>query len=212
MNAEMLLLAVLAAMTMVALMIAINSRGRWRATLSSLMAVCMLGGTVWVFTLHISMMEDSGREGGGFELLERLQGREQARDKKERAATTATMLALITDASEFAGSLTRQRMHDPQYSHEQLVARANGAQTRFDTINGEIGESRHLFEHFPAAAKLLHEAMDELKAASHFFRAYYFAENSEAEVSTERLMKQRARNAQETLARAKRAVDGEGRH
>jgi hypothetical protein len=207
MSAELLLLAVLAAMTCVALMIAINSRGRWRATLSSLMAVCMLGGTIWVFTLQYNLMDAFEAPGDRAERRRADAAAEEHTSLRyEHANHTAMIRSLIAEATQFADALTKERMHDPLLSHNQLVARADAVEQRYETLRRDIDRSAQILERFPEAAKLLGEAMTDLKAASHFFRAYYYAENSEAEMSTERLMRQRARNAHDTLARAARAA------
>jgi len=214
MSIELLLLAVLAAMSCVALMIAINSRGRWRATLSSLMAVCMLGGTIWVFTLQYNLADAFEAPGDRADRRRTTEPHavsqphiaEPPRSRHEQAGQIATLRSLITDASQFADALAKERMHDPLLSHAQLVARAEAAEQRYEAIKREVDQSVALLEPYPEAAKLVDGAMADLRAACHFYRAYYFTENTEAELSTERLLKQRAKNAHDTLLKAARAV------
>ncbi|MCL2220396.1 MAG: hypothetical protein FWC23_09740 [Chitinispirillia bacterium] len=210
MSSELLLMAVLAAMTCVAMMIAINSRGRWRATLSSLMAVCMLGGTIWVFTLQYNLsnaFEAPGEaQGERRRVAPEPDVREQPSSKHERAGQAATMNSMISEAARFAEALTKERMHDPLLSHAQLVARADATERRYENLKREVDGSGYLFERYPSASKLLSDAMGDLRAACHFYRAYYYAENTDAEISTERLLKQRAKNALDTLNKAAKAV------
>jgi len=225
MSIELLLLAVLASMSCVALMIAINSRGRWRATLSSLMAVCMLGGTIWVFTLQYNLADAfevpadraerprSERARAAEQHQEQQAGelaKELARLRQEKAGNAAMMNSLIAEATEFSAALMRERLHDPLFSHGQLVARATAAEQRFEALQREINGSTLILENYPAAAKLLGEAMGDLRAACHFYRAYYFAENTDGEIRTERLLRERAKSAHETLLKAKRAVADNG--
>lgn len=214
MSTELLLLAVLAAMTGVALMIAINSRGRWRATLSSLMAVCMLGGTIWIFTLQYNMMDAFDAPG---DRAERRRGADTQLDtappeitrpspRQEQPNYAAAIRAIIADASQFADALTKERMLDPLMSHPQLVARADAVEQRFESLRRDFDREPQFTERFPETAKLVSAAMTDLKAATHFYRAFYYAENTDAEISTERLLKQRAKNALDSLNRAAKAV------
>ena len=95
MSIEILLMAVLAALTVMAYMIAINSRGLWRLVLSFLFATCMLGGTVWVIVEHYSLasrsaMQNERRKFENERLAaeEFLQSKEQALDKKDSNIAT----------------------------------------------------------------------------------------------------------------------------
>jgi asparagine synthetase B (glutamine-hydrolysing) len=210
MSTEMLLLAVLASMAVVAMMIAINSRGRWRATISSLLTICLLGATAWVFILHYSIV--SGRGGdGGRPVVDRMLNRDRRADSEPAAgSSTAIVGSLIKQADDFAGELLNERLHNPSASHDQLVARASGAELRFEALQSEMRSLASALENFPDAEKLVRSAMDDLKAACHFYRQYYFAENTDAERSTERLLKQKAQSARDTLAKAERAVNNKG--
>lgn len=200
MTTEMLHLAVLASMTVVAIMVAINSRGRWRATFSSLLAICLLGGTAWVFILQYSIkIVPVGRETPHIEPV-------IAAAEETFADCEVAIEAIIAQAGELAGELLRERLHHPSFSHAQLVARANDAGRRFEALRDELGARQESLANFPETAKLLEYAMTELSAANHFFHSYYFAENTAAEQSTERLLRQRARNAQDSLMRAARTL------
>jgi hypothetical protein len=194
------------------MMIAINSRGRWRATISSLLAICLLGATAWVFILHYSIVSnrDARDDGPSFSFMDRIQGR----DRQDRPArgdpadnSTAMVGSLIKQANDFAGELLNERLHNPTVSHDQLVARASGAELRFEALQSEMRSLAYALDNFPYAATLVRSAMDDLKAACHFYRQYYFAENTDAERSTERLLKQKAQSARDTLVKAERAVN-----
>jgi uncharacterized protein YoxC len=212
MTTEMLLLAVLAAMTIVALMILINSRGRWRATISSLLAICLLGGTAWVFILQYSVAAGSDSHfftvfKGLLQNKDKTQEQEQAKEQvKEQTDQVASVSSLITQVNGFAGTLLNERMQIPGYTHDQLVARAADRKQRLDVLQNEINSKRQLLNRFPEAAERLEQAMTELNAACHFFRAYYFSENTEAEKSIERMLRQKAQNAIDTLRKAEGTV------
>jgi hypothetical protein len=186
-------------MTMVALMITINTRGRWRATISAMLSACLLGGTVWLFTIQYSAIDKDDATGENRRL--NLKDLFPPRHGKARQLS-----ALLEEAVDFAAELERVQFYIPSYTHEQLVARAGAVETGLETLLTEINESKPLLDKYPDAAKLVDDAITDLKSACHLLKAYYYAENTAGEVSTERLMKQKARNADEALARAVKMV------
>jgi len=209
MSVEVLLMAVLVALTVIAYMIAINARGLWRLTLSFLFATCMLGGSVWVIVQHYSTtsriaMEKQRRtfEKERMAAKERLQSKEQVLEKMERAGSVSRMETLIAQANSFASLLIREKLHDQNLSHGQLVERAAEVEQSVMRLQNEIRASKQILDQFPESAKLLAEAMTHLAEAGRLYRQYYFSENSAAERSTERLLRQNARNAQDALQRA----------
>ena len=204
MSTEILLLAVLAALTVVALMIAINSRGKWRATLSSLLAVCMVGGTTWVFTLHYSRTAGADAQGERhtLELEELLRGKPAGAKVSQSAAVSS----LVTEANGLADALLTCRMYEPNSSRDQLLARASDAEQRLETLMQDCRGSKQALDRYPTAAKHLESALAELKAACHVYRNYYFAENTDEEITTEKLLRMKAKAAKDTLAKAERVM------
>jgi hypothetical protein len=201
MSTDVLLLALLASMTLVALMVTINTRGRWRATISSMLSACLLGGTVWLFTIQYSAID---RDEAKSE-QRRMNLRDLFTPKQGKARRLS---ALLEETGDFAAELERAQLYIPSYTHEQLVARAGAVEAGLETLQNDISDSKPLLEKYPDAAKLTDEAMAELKNACHLMKAYYYAENAAGEAATERLMKQKARSAGELLLKAVRAVKG----
>jgi len=206
MSVEVLLMAVLIALTVVAYMIAINARGLWRLMLSFLFASCMLGGTVWVIVEHYNAESRTAmqKERRKFEserqaAEERLQSKEQA---LERTGSASAVLTLISQANSYASLLTRERLHDPDLSHSQLISRAAQTQQQVESLQNQIKGSAQAINQFPEAAKLIESAMVHLLEACRLYRQYYFSENSAAERTAERLLRQNARNAQDALTKA----------
>ncbi|MDR2592216.1 MAG: hypothetical protein LBC59_05350 [Chitinispirillales bacterium] len=199
MSTEVLLLALLVSMAVVALMITLNTRGKWRATISTMLSACLLGWTVWLFTIQLSAVDkdDAPNE------RKRLSLKDIMPSKKSKAQQLS---ALLEEVSDFAVELENAKLYNPSYTHEQLVARAGSVEAGFEELLGEINESKPLLEKSPEAAKMVDEAMGELKGACHLLKAYYYAENTAGEVTTERLMKQKAHDANGTLAKAIKIV------
>jgi hypothetical protein len=204
MSTELLLLAVLAALTVVALMIAINSRGKWRATLSSLLAVCMFGGTTWVFALHYSKTANADAQGERHSLeLEKLRGESSPPGAN---AGEAAVSSLVAEASGLANLLLTDKMYEPGYTREQLMARAGGAEQRLEALQQEVRNSKLALDRYPTVTMHLESALAELKAACHVYRNYYYAENTDEEVSTERLLRLKAKTAKDSLAKAEKLI------
>jgi len=210
MSVEVLLMAVLIALTIVAYMIAINARGLWRLTSSFLFATCMLGGTVWVIVEHYNLESRAAmqKERLKFEneiraAEERLQSKEHA---LERTGGASTVLTIISQANSYASLLIVKKLHDSNLSHSQLIARAAQTQQQIERLQSEISESIQIINQFPEAARLIESAMTHLSEATRLYRQYYFSENSAAERTAERLLRQNARSAQDALVRAASSV------
>jgi hypothetical protein len=195
MSTEVLMLALLASITAVAMMITLNTRGKWRATISAMMSACLFGGTVWLFTLQYSAIVKDDAQGE----RRRLSLRDLIPPGQNK---TQHLSALLEEANNFATELENAQLRLPSYTREQLAARAGAAESGFEALLGEVSESKPVLENSPEAAKLVDEAMGELKGACHLFKAYYYAENTDGEITTERLMKQKAHSACSTLVKA----------
>jgi DNA repair ATPase RecN len=210
MSIETLILLLFAFLTVIAYMIAMNARGIWRLTLSFLLATCMLGGTVWVIILQYSTIakvtEQADRSRREAENEERLQNREQELLQKEQLMTNAARAQhLIAQAKVFADMLQRERLQETdEQSHGQLVSRATNTGEQVNALQNEINSYRQVLTKFPDAAKLLEDAMNELKEACRLYRAYYFAVSAENEQASERQMRQKAKSAQEMLEKAQK--------
>jgi hypothetical protein len=206
MSVEMLLMAVLIALTVIAYMVAINARGLWRLTLSFLFATCMLGGTVWVIVEHYSTVSRSAMQKERRKFENERRATEERFQSKERTNSASTVLALISQANSYASFLIREKLHDPDLSHGQLIARAVQTQRQVERLQNEIKGSAHVIDQFPEAAKLIESAMTHLSEACRLYRQYYYSENSASERTAERLLRQNARNAQDALARAASSI------
>jgi hypothetical protein len=215
MGTETLLLALLVFLTVIAYMIAINAHGVWRLTLSFLLATCMLGGTVWVIILQYSTTAKASvqieRRRLEAERLELMQDREQTLAEKEQMSNSARVSHLITLAGNFAASLQNERLQDPAYEHGQLVERAVNAKTRLTALQNEINSYKYTLGQYPEAAKLLENAMTDLAEACRLYHKYYFSENSAAEQSAERQMRQKVKNAQAALADAVNVLENKNK-
>jgi hypothetical protein len=196
-------------------MITLNTRGKWRAMLSAMLSACLMAGTVWVFTLQCSAIakDESTGERKRVELRELVRGEGQATlgpAPAERQINAQLVSAVAAEASSLASELARAKLYDPSVSREQQLSRANSAEARFEALQDKVNGLSQILDQLPEAARLLNSALDDLKGACHFYKSYYYAENSDGEASTERLMKQKTRSAGESLAKAEKNIKENG--
>ena len=201
MSTDSLMLAVIAATTVLALMTTLNTRGKWRFTISAMLSACLLGGTVWLFTLQYSAVDKDDARGEN----RRLNLKDMLPSKQDKARQLS---ALLEGADNFASELERTQLYNPSYTREQLVARADAVEEKFETLLNEINDSKPIIEKYPGAPKLVNDAMEDLKGTCHLFKAYYYAENTDGELATARLMRQKAHSSREMFLKAIKKVNG----
>jgi len=200
MSTEFLLLAVMASITVSAMITTLNTRGKWRFTISAMLSACLFCGTMWLFMLQYSSVDKDDAPGEN----RRLNLKDMLPSKQDKARQLS---ALLEEADDFASELERAQLYNPSYTREQLVARANAVEEKFETLLNEVNDFKPLIEKHPGAAKLVDDATEELKGTCHLFKAYYYAENTDGELATARLMRQKAHNAREMFLKAIKTVN-----
>ncbi|MDR3012094.1 MAG: hypothetical protein LBU70_02650 [Chitinispirillales bacterium] len=195
MGTQTLQTAMLASMAVVAVMIAINARGRWRSAFSSLLAVCLLGMTAWIIILQFSIGSDA--QGAHYQ---------PAHTSEETGYPDPMLPVLITQAIDFSSTLIRKNIRDSAYDRDQLIERARSTEQQFETLQNEINNHRRSLDSASEPAKHLEHALAELRAACHLYNTFYFTESAEAETSIERLFRQKTQNARESFQKAESAL------
>jgi len=182
------------------MMITLNTRGKWRFTISAMLSACLLCGTAWLFMLQYSSVDKDDAQSDG----RRLNLKNMLPSKQDKARQLS---ALLEEADDFASELERAQLYIPSYTHEQLVARAGAIEEKFETLQNEMNDSKPLLEKYPEAANIVNDAMKDLKGACHLFKAYYYAENTDGELAAARLMRQKAHSAREMFLKAIKIVN-----
>jgi hypothetical protein len=173
-----------------------------------MLSACLLGGTVWLFTIQYSAVarDEAHSDRRRVELRDLLADKRQAAADMLKQRDAQALAGIVETADGFADELSHAQLYNPAYSHAQSVAAANNAEARFEELLSEIDGSRQLLDKYPETMRLLSSAMVNLRAACHFYKAYYYAENADGEAAAARLMKQRAKSAKDTLGRVAQAV------
>ncbi len=210
MSVEILLLAVLVGMTILAYMIAINAHGAVRLIFSFLFATIMLAGSVWAIVQHYNARVESMNveQLRKLELekrlvQEQLQTREQVlQESKDLINSASRMTALIAMGSGYASTLISTNLQDPNSDLDGLMARAADLKRKVDNLRSEINKEKEVADNFPEATALVKEAAQFLAESCYYHRIYYYSEDTAEEQSREQALRQRARIAQDKFQKA----------
>jgi hypothetical protein len=210
MSVEVLLLVVIAGLTLLAYMIAINAHGPTRLGISYLLATLMLAGTVWVVVQHVNAGLDIKRrqelEALGQKnqvLSEQLadQEREGAVEQRRRAVA-AKLSGVVSEGKTLSSRMVRVDMQDRSVDFDGLVGRAVVAIKSADELKDEYEKIKSPDRLFPDAAASIEEALKLLKDAAHYYRSFYSSEDADQEELRARIMRQKARSASDLFEKA----------
>jgi hypothetical protein len=214
MSVEILLLAVLTGITLLGYMVAINSHGPTRLSISYLIATMILAGTVWTTVQYVNNGQNiKNRE--EFKRLEmekqkvedQMHNREQQyesamKENKQRLDLSGKLGAIITAGTAIATQLMNMDMRDQNLELDGLIGRAADAMRRCEELGNEFGKIAITDNAFAESASLIKDALKTLLEASHYGVMYYKAEDSAQEELRERIMRQKARSVHENLQKA----------
>ncbi len=210
MSVEVLLLIVIAGLTLLAYLIAINAHGPARLGLSYVVATLMLAGTVWVVVVHVNagvglqhnremkLAEQKLREQEA-KLREQT---EQGQEQKTKAALAEKLRAVVTRGTALSTRMTAVDLRDRSVDFDALVARASAAAGEADEIKQEFEAIPLSQQYFTTVFETLKEAVQLLKDASYYYRSFYSSEDSDQEDLRSRIMRQKARSASEQFQKA----------
>jgi len=214
MSVEILLLVLLAAMTLLAYMVAINSHGTTRLAFSYLIATVILAGSVWATVQYVNTdinakkMEEFKRlESEKQKAEDQMRSQEQQysaamRLSKEHLAVAARLHDVLTNTTGLATMMVNANLHDMSYDLDALVARSIDTKRRCDQALEDFGKMKIADTLFSDAISLIKEGLKTLAEASKYYYLYFKAEDSAQEELRERIMHQKARIASETLQKA----------
>jgi hypothetical protein len=214
MSVEILLLVVLAAVTLLSYMIAINSHGSTRLAFSYLIATVILAGTVWATVQYVNTdlnakkMEEFKRlESEKQKAEDQMKSQEQQysaaiRQNKVHLATATRLNGILTTATGIATMLVNANPRDMDADLDVLLARSVDTKRRCDQVVAEFEKSKVTDSLFLESASLIKEGLKTLTEAAQYYYLYFKAEDDAQEELRERIMRQKARMASETLQKA----------
>ncbi len=214
MSVEILLLAVMGGITLLAYMVAINSHGPTRLSISYLIATVILAGTVWVTVQYVNndqnirnREEVKRLEQEKQKAEEQLQSHDQQyqsamKENKERLGLAGRLTAIVSGASALAGQLSNMDMRDQSLELDGLVGRAAEAKRKCEDLTVEFGKIAIADNAFSECANQIKEGLKTLAEAAQYAVLYYKAEDTAQEELRERIMRQKARSAHDNFEKA----------
>ncbi|MBD3318203.1 MAG: hypothetical protein GF344_20660 [Chitinivibrionales bacterium] len=212
MSTAVLLLTVLAAITILGYMIAINSHGPTRLSISYLLATVLLAGTVWATVQHVN----SGLDKKNAEELRRLeqekrQAEARARsqeqsliESKKRLAFAGKLNSVIAEGSGLATMMMNTDLRDYSVEFNVLIARATKAKRASERVAKEFERilSEKTNDYYDESAALVKEGIENLTEAAKFYYLYFRSDDAAQEKLRERMMRRKARDSYELFKNA----------
>jgi hypothetical protein len=214
MSLELLLLMVLAGLTLLAYMVALNSHGPTRLAISYLMATILLVGSVWATVQYVNS-GDNRRKMEEFRRLElekqkaedQVHSQEAAmqtalRENKERLITATRINSVVTRGIALSSTMMNANLRDPNLELDVLIGRANDVKRKSEDLSSEMEKMKVTDSLFLESTSLIKEAFKQLIEAAQYFVLYYRAEDGAQEELRERIMRQKASGAHDILQKA----------
>jgi hypothetical protein len=214
MTTDVLLLIVLGALTLVAYIVALNSHGPTRLAISYLLATSILIVTVWVTVQHVNsgdnrrkMEEFKKLESEKLKVEEQMQSQQVAmqqamRENKERLAVAGKFNGIITKATGLCATMVNFNLRDQSQELNVLVGQAFDTKKKAEELSAEFEKTKVTDTLFFQTQALIREAIKQVYEAAQYFNLYYRAEDDAQEELRERVMRQKATEAQNLLQKA----------
>jgi len=218
MSIEVLLLVILAAVTLLAYMVAINSHGPTRLAFSYLIATVILAGSVWAIVQYVNS-DINAKKMEEFKRLElekqkaedqvksqQQQYSQAMRQSKEHVAMAARFHDILVTATGLATMIINTDLHDMSVDLDALIARSVDAKRRSEQIQADFDKIKTPDTLFAESISLMKDGLKTLSESAQYYYLYFKAEDSAQEELRERIMRQKARIASETLQKASTLV------
>jgi hypothetical protein len=199
-------------------MVAINSHGPTRLSISYLIATVILAGTVWVTVQYVNNDQNiKNREELKRLELEKNKAEEQMhsqqqqyqttmKENKDRFGIAGKFNTIVMSGNALASQMMNTDLRDQALELDALIGRAADTRRRCEDLAGEFGKIAITDNTFSQSASQIKDALTLLTEASQYFVLYYKAEDSAQEELRERIMRQKARTARENLEKASAAI------
>jgi uncharacterized protein YeeX (DUF496 family) len=207
---EVYLLCVFGGITLLAYLIAINAQGPLRLSVSYLFATLMLAATVWATVQYVN----TDRNRIKTEEFQRLEFEKQKTEEivrsqeqellenKTRMGHMAKFNDIITDGTSLSATMISVDMRDYSVELDEMMARASEIKRRCDELKARFKkiENEHLF--FGQTKTEITEALDQITGAAAYYTTYFRSEDGSQEEMRERMMRQKARKANDLFKKA----------
>jgi hypothetical protein len=211
MTVEILLIAVVCGITVLAYMVAINAHGPLRLSLSYFLATMMLAGTVWVIVQYVNRDLEAKKMAE----LSRLEIQRKAEEDayKQNAETlvlknrvltnnTTKLVIMISNASNIANMILNADLQNKEIDFETLLKKASDAKHKVDDLAVQYAMMDTIQSQLPEPYLLIKEGLGNLSEAAINYKNFYYSEDSTQETQREKLLRIRAKEALEKFNKA----------
>ncbi len=214
MTIEILLVGIMVGITLLGYMIAINSQGATKLSISYLIATVILAMTVWA----IVQLSNSWRENIQQQKYQQLEqekrlAEERVRSQEQKMLNSKKMIdaanrinEVISQGTGYASNMMNVDLRDFSVELDVLVGRANGMKNEIKNLVKKYDGLNTESSLFPATTPTLNEALKNLENAAKYYWLYFRAEDSVQEELRERMMRQKAREAYDLFKKASSAI------
>lgn len=210
MGVEILLVSILVCITLLGYMIAINSQGATKLSISYLIATVVLAVTVWAI-VQLSNTWQQSKEQQRYKKLEqekllaeeRIRAQEDKMMKSKQMVNAANKInEIISQGTGFASNMMNVDLKDFSVELDVLVGRANAMKNKITALGKQYENLREEISYFPNTRPTLNEALTNLREGAKYYWLYFRAEDTAQEELRERVMRQKARKAYDLLKQA----------
>jgi hypothetical protein len=210
MSVELLLLAVICGLTLIAYMVAINAHGISRLIFSYLIATMMLAGTVYVIIKYVNT-DLEAKKTAEFRRLEmdkmlaeqKMQSQEESfKQDKARMNTVTKLSSFIATGSDYANQIINIDLQDKNSELETLMKRAEDLKKKSESLQKSYNDCSLTDSTFGSTSAIMKEAMKSLTEAAFYFNSYYYSEDTDQERLRERMLRQKANSAFNSFKKA----------
>ena len=210
MSIEIMLLGILVGITLLGYMVAINSKGPTKLSISYLLATVLLAGTVWAIVQHVNTGADRIQQEMYRRLeLEKKQAEELARsqeqsliENKKKMDAAGKLNEIISQGTSHASKIMNVDLRDYSVELDVLMRRANAMKNEIATLVDSFENLKDEKSIFPGCVPTIHDALSNLTDAVKYYRLYFKAEDSIQEELRERTMRKKAREAYDLFKKA----------
>lgn len=210
MSIEVLLLGVLIGITLLGYLLAINSHGPTRLSVSYLIATLILAGTVWAIVQHVNSGLDRIKaeeyrrlERAKQEAEERMRTQELSLiESKKKMEAAAKINKIISQGTGYASTMINIELRDFSVELDVLIGRANQMKKDIDQLIEDFKKSKNDITKFPQSLSAIETALNNLDEAAKYYWLYFRSEDSNQEASREKIMRQKARQAYNSFKEA----------
>lgn len=218
MSTDVMLIVIMCGMTLIAYMVAINAHGAVRLSLSYLLATFLLAANVWAIVQHVNIGLDTIKteelrrlEAEKRQIEERVLSQEEAlKSNKDRMAFSAKLNAIITSGTAFGTSMSNVDLQDRNSELETLLGRAVEAKKKIEALKGEFEQLTTTDNFFSEPLTLIKDGLQLLTEAAQYYNQYYYSDDADQETLRERVMRQKAANANEKFQKASVLIASSG--